>query len=367
MTVRDEASTLERSISSVAQLAERIIIVDTGSRDGSMAIVSRFPVCELHESKWPGDYGVARNLPIQLLREQMEFDSNDWILSLDGDEILPKRTQDALKLALQTDVDGYYLVKNHFTPAGWFANRSLKLFRTNPHYKFRGSICELVEQSIAESGGKTATIKAYINDLGFLKSQQNIAERIGRYIIMLERSEMQQYNKLMYLSYFNALAGDYEKSLKVLGLARKEHDDSYIDLQLACVHYASGELDKAEAELLGIVDCRQSSEDSLFAASVVNKLGQLYSKMGLAKKAYEHYQRSLGIYALDVNMANCAVLAMKLDDSISAARFFGAALEENDFLSIVDFSAGCSAIDTFSELDPTYSSVQGQLKSLQKT
>ena len=203
MTVKNEEEFIDRAISSVEDIATEIIIVDTGSTDSTKSLVRSRNKCVLYEREFPNHYGEARNIPIRIIRQEHSCDDKDYILSLDGDEIIshpeliPKYTQ-------LSEFDGYYLTKNHLTPGGWFSNPSLKLFRNKPGLYFVGSICELLEPKMAQLKCNTGSIPTVINDMGFRKDKETVRKKIDRYIGLLEEKILSE-SKLadyLYLSYF---------------------------------------------------------------------------------------------------------------------------------------------------------------------
>lgn len=74
---KDEADRIGRCLSSVAGWADEIIVLDSGSRDDTVAIARRH-AHQVHQTDWPG-YGRQKQRPLELAR-------SDWVLSLDADE-----------------------------------------------------------------------------------------------------------------------------------------------------------------------------------------------------------------------------------------------------------------------------------------
>ena len=60
MIVRDEAERLERCLRSVAGFVDEMVVVDTGSSDGTVAIAEACGAV-VHHLPWPGDFAPARN------------------------------------------------------------------------------------------------------------------------------------------------------------------------------------------------------------------------------------------------------------------------------------------------------------------
>ncbi len=78
MIARDEAANLERCLSSAAPFVERMIVLDTGSVDGTPALAAGLGA-EVHRFTWIDDFAAARNAALDL-------SDAEWNLVLDADE-----------------------------------------------------------------------------------------------------------------------------------------------------------------------------------------------------------------------------------------------------------------------------------------
>lgn len=145
LIVRDEEEHLPRCLRSVAEIADELVVVDTGSRDGTPAIarsfgarVSRFP--------WTGSFGAARNAALARA-------TGRWILFLDADEEIHPDDRPAIgTLLVETDYEGFFLqVINFFGPEPGLdaaTDLRLSLFRNRPGYHFRRPIHEEISETI---------------------------------------------------------------------------------------------------------------------------------------------------------------------------------------------------------------------------
>lgn len=77
---RDEADRIARTIEAVRGLSDDIVIVDSGSSDGTQAIAERLGARVVFNA-WPG-YGPQKRFAEELCR-------HDWLLNLDADEVVP--------------------------------------------------------------------------------------------------------------------------------------------------------------------------------------------------------------------------------------------------------------------------------------
>lgn len=74
---KDEADRIEACLQSVAGWADEIIVLDSGSRDGTVDIARRY-TDKVWVTDWPG-YGAQRN-------RALERCTSEWVFSIDADE-----------------------------------------------------------------------------------------------------------------------------------------------------------------------------------------------------------------------------------------------------------------------------------------
>jgi len=91
MITLNEADRLERAIRSVAGIADEVLVVDSGSSDGTVALCERLGAKVIH-NPWLG-YGPQK-------RFAEDRASHDWILNLDADEWLSEALREELKALL---------------------------------------------------------------------------------------------------------------------------------------------------------------------------------------------------------------------------------------------------------------------------
>ena len=96
MICRDEADRIARSLASVAGWADEIIVLDSGSTDGTPEICRRY-ASRVEVTDWPG-FGPQK-------RRALAMATTDWVLSLDADEVVSE--------PLRREID---LILSHRTP-----------------------------------------------------------------------------------------------------------------------------------------------------------------------------------------------------------------------------------------------------------
>lgn len=90
---RNSAATLRKTLESVAKFPE-VLLFDSGSKDGTLAIAQEFPNVRIHHGEFSG-FGPTHNLATSLAK-------HDWIMSLDSDEELSQElTEEILNAQLE--------------------------------------------------------------------------------------------------------------------------------------------------------------------------------------------------------------------------------------------------------------------------
>lgn len=112
MIVKNEISNIEDLMSDVCPVLEQVVVVDTGSTDGTLDVLSRlqqkFSNLEVHQYQWKDHFSDARNY-------SFSFAKNDWVFWLDGDDrIDSNKLKDFKENTLDdSDVDAWMLDYNY--------------------------------------------------------------------------------------------------------------------------------------------------------------------------------------------------------------------------------------------------------------
>lgn len=92
--VKNEEDRIADCLSSVAAIADEIIILDSGSDDRTVEICKRF-TDKVFVTDWPG-FGKQK-------QRALEKATGDWVLAIDADERLTPELADEIKVALDND------------------------------------------------------------------------------------------------------------------------------------------------------------------------------------------------------------------------------------------------------------------------
>ena len=103
LITKNEADRVERCLRSVADIADEIIVLDSGSTDETVSICREY-TDNVEITDWPG-FGKQK-------QRALDKAKCDWVLSIDADEALDKKMQAALLALLakeRIDKDAYKL------------------------------------------------------------------------------------------------------------------------------------------------------------------------------------------------------------------------------------------------------------------
>ncbi|WP_144701966.1 tetratricopeptide repeat-containing glycosyltransferase family 2 protein [Fictibacillus phosphorivorans] len=177
MIVKNEETHLSRCLDSVCDIVDEIIIVDTGSSDGTLSIAEQYGAVVV-PYVWNHHFAEARNVGLKLA-------TSDFVLVLDADEELDRGSVAPLQEIIQSgNGSAYYVELKNFIgsyhPHQYYKDTSCRLFRNVKGYSFSGRIHEDIAPSILKSGDVIQTIPIVLNHYGYLNQtlqDKNKSER----------------------------------------------------------------------------------------------------------------------------------------------------------------------------------------------
>jgi len=150
MIVRDAQAALAETLHSIRQIADEIVICDTGSTDGTVPL-ARNAATKVVQRPWDDDFSAARN-------ECLAHCCGDWVLWLDAGESLDEQDGPVLREFLKgmADPAKAYMMLVKVPPAGPSVAAEqiarLRLVPNHPGVRFAGAVRESVAASLAENG-----------------------------------------------------------------------------------------------------------------------------------------------------------------------------------------------------------------------
>jgi len=168
LIVRNEERFLGDCLRSIRDVADEIVVVDTGSTDRTRDIARNLGA-RVHDVAWADDFSAARNHALDLAR-------GAWILYIDADETLRPCDLDALSEQLSNPGFVGYQVLLHARPSltpYW----EMRLFRNHPAVRFRGVIHENIWPALTayrvRHGGRVGRTRLAIDHRGYEENQQH--------------------------------------------------------------------------------------------------------------------------------------------------------------------------------------------------
>jgi len=194
--IRNEEKNLRECLMNIQDIADEIVIVDTGSTDRSQKICRRHPKVKLVEADWTHDFSAARNV-------SLENASCDWILVLDADERL--ENPEELKALIDTETaDAFHIRVRNYQPEGSLTafedSHLMRLFRNKPSYRFVGRIHEQISTAIHAEKGVVELSNTLILHHGYVQDAvQGFASRRTRNMRLLKAQLEEDPNDFYYV------------------------------------------------------------------------------------------------------------------------------------------------------------------------
>lgn len=225
MIVKNEEKVIERSLSSVARLVDEIIVVDTGSTDGTKEIAAKF-TSNIYDFEWSNDFSAARNFASSKA-------NGDWILVLDADEFVDEDNFINFIQEVKEDqnqFDAYTAKILNFT--GNFGESLVQNFHDRV-YKNNSEIVyyRKIHEQFTHIKGKKLNIRQsslLIFHSGYLNQVVNEKDKRTRNNHLLDNEINESSNNAFdYFNYGNEYAseGNYSEALKCYLKAYKGKND----------------------------------------------------------------------------------------------------------------------------------------------
>ncbi len=182
LIAKNEAAHLCRCLESAKDIADEMIVVDTGSSDGTSAIALDYGARVLN-FHWCDDFSAARNLGLEAARGR-------WILVLDADEYLLETSVIALRELISKPADcAYHLLNKSSSDGGktGMAGKIVRLFPNRPDVRFEWPVHEQVVTSLHRAGIQIYDTSIEIIHTGYSSPEVNASKQV-RNLRLLEKT-----------------------------------------------------------------------------------------------------------------------------------------------------------------------------------
>ncbi len=291
MIVKNEADLLSRCLDSIKNVADELIIVDTGSTDATISIAQSFGakvIC----TEWRNDFAWARNISIKDA-------TSSWILWLDADDVVPPESIPMLA-SLKKEKPDHVIgltVRNQrpgntgteFVQARMFPNRSDLYFERRIH--------EQVMPSALRIGMKMENRNAVIEHHGYADPATLKKKALRNIQLLLEDYDDSAPDAVTTVEIADSyqLTEDHEAALiwykRTLAIPECESKTPSIAGQ---AHLGLGTIYNLRSEYsTAITHLRRASEISPWRPDVLYSLAVAVEQNGEPKKAVEMLEQML--------------------------------------------------------------------------
>ena len=143
MIVKNEEKSLPRCLGSVRDVVDEIVVVDTGSSDGTVAVAQSLGA-RVYYFEWCNNFAVARN-------EALQYVEGDWVLVLDADEVLTSDIVPSIRHAIaHSNHLVINLVRQEVGAVQSPYSLVSRLFRRHPQVSFSRPYHAMIDDSVAE-------------------------------------------------------------------------------------------------------------------------------------------------------------------------------------------------------------------------
>lgn len=194
MIVRNEEVNLPRCLESVKNVADEIVIVDTGSTDKTLDIAKSYNA-KIFQFKWINDFSAARNFALR-------NSTGNFILYLDADETLSNNSkEEVLKFAKSSEQIGCFCTVTSIDNFSKQTNqiKYIRFFRNSDKINFVGKAHEQIFSSLVENNYKILNSNIQIIHYGYdiSKNQKKIKAERNLKLLLEEYSQ----KKTAYISF----------------------------------------------------------------------------------------------------------------------------------------------------------------------
>lgn len=228
--VKNEAEALPRWLACMRELADEMVVVDTGSTDNTVAL-AKAAGARVFSYQWQDDFAAAKNFALTQAR-------GHWLLLLDADEYIQPQDFPALRQALhdyerRPDIIGFVLhlvnidTDNHnrAKSEGW----SLRICRNLPTLRYHGAVHEALIYEGPGRGQKQMQLLAAVTVWHTGYSSHIIRRKAERNLrILLARREREGAQPLddAYLADCYYTLGDYAQTAQHAERATKQAEQA---------------------------------------------------------------------------------------------------------------------------------------------
>jgi glycosyltransferase involved in cell wall biosynthesis len=216
MIVKNEEANLADCLAPVAPLFDEIVVVDTGSTDGTKECARRLGA-KVHDFAWVDSFAAARN-------ETLRHATGKWIFWLDGDERLDEANLQKLARLLKElpDENNVYMMCQQSAPDPLSGLTLIvdqaRLFRNLPQARWKHRVHEQIFLALKEQAAREIRTDIVISHLGYQDPELRRRKRERNIRLLLREVEETPEDAFVHFNLASAYMddGQVEKALPVM-------------------------------------------------------------------------------------------------------------------------------------------------------
>lgn len=339
MIVRNEAANLPDCLASVAGVFDEIVVVDTGSTDGTAEIARSFGA-RVFDFVWVDDFAAARNAALARA-------TGDYAFWLDADDRVEPAQRDRLRTLLDglRSVDSAYVVRcacdADSTGGGATVVDHIRLFPVREDVRWTYRVHEQILPSLRRVGVDVRWTDVVVRHVGYNDPILR-KTKLGRDRAILESELAERPDDPFVLFNVGQVAleaGDVREALGYLrrslaGSARSDSITRKLHALIARAHQLLGESNEALAACAAGLESEPDDAELLFRKGVLHRLrgesdeaGACWRQVLTLRRPERFASVDEGIYG-HVTRRNLAALAEERGDRAEAALHWSAVLAE---------------------------------------
>lgn len=287
MIVKDEEKFLSKCLDSVKDYVDEIVIVDTGSTDGTVDIAKKY-TDKIYFHTWEGNFSKHRN-------QARNYASKDWIFQIDADEELAPGCGKIVREAVEDDsIDSIYVtIKSAFDNSrGEAVHNFIRIFRNNGKIHYEGRVHNRI---VGEEASKIYPIILFHE--GYNLPPEESRKKFIRTTELLKKEieENPQHPRAYHYLAASYLSEEMHEdaigmALKAIQLADESNFKDYIYLWshfIASISYLkTNHLEEAEQICLKAIHKSHNHIDSHYLLTIINYNKKDWEKLFHHSSAY---------------------------------------------------------------------------------
>lgn len=207
--VKNESKYMRICLESIKDIADEIIVADTGSTDNTKEICKQY-TDKIYDYKWNDSFADARNFALEKC-------TGDWILRIDGDEEVPVDFKvNMYNAIINNEADAFLVPIRNIQPDGTMPlSTTLRVFKNDKRLKYEGRVHEEIDTSIKQIKFKVLKLNSYLMHYGYLKGIQNQKTDLYFKLLMLDYTDNpNNFKTLMNLANHYMHQGKYDLAIE---------------------------------------------------------------------------------------------------------------------------------------------------------